>query len=107
VSARHELARDIFIADNSNAKDPAAEWQDAPASVKDYTYAIANGLIAAGYVKADHDEYGMDHKHSDLEFTDEDGEPWTDEDDFRAYADEYGSSMQMVRRSVTAWEPLV
>ena len=53
MSARDELAREIFIADNSNAKDPAAEWLDAPASVKDYAFAIANGLIAAGYVKAE------------------------------------------------------
>jgi antirestriction protein len=66
----------------------------------------ADAILAAGYVKADHAEYGMDHKHSDLEFTDEYGEPWTDEEDFRAYAEEYGDSMQMVRRHVTAWEPL-
>lgn len=70
-------------------------------------FALADAILSAGYVKADHDEYGMDHKRSDLEFTDEDGEPWTDEEDFRAYAEEYGDSMVMVRRSVTAWEPLV
>jgi len=53
VNERDELARDIFMADNSNAKDPATEWRDAPASVKDYAYAIANGLLAAGYRKVE------------------------------------------------------
>ncbi|CAH0232446.1 hypothetical protein SRABI26_02683 [Arthrobacter sp. Bi26] len=68
---------------------------------------IASALMIRGYVKADHAEFGLDHKRSDLEFTDEDGESWTDEEDFRAYAEEYGYSMQMVRRHVTAWELLV
>lgn len=52
MSARDELARDIFVADNSNAKDPAANWQEGPASIRDYAYAIADGLLAAGYRKA-------------------------------------------------------
>ena len=54
MSARDDLARLIFITDNANAKDPAAEWEGAladdaiRAASTDYAYAIADGLLAAG-----------------------------------------------------------
>lgn len=48
-SEREELARDIFIADNSNSPDPAAEWETAPR--RRYAYEIADGLLARGYRK--------------------------------------------------------
>ncbi|MFT4471410.1 hypothetical protein ACMX2H_16020 [Arthrobacter sulfonylureivorans] len=52
MSARDELARAIFMADNSNAPDPAAEWEFAPARHREYAFKIASTLIAAGYVLA-------------------------------------------------------
>ena len=56
MSARDDLARLIFITDNANAKDPAAEWEAAVARLRigkfddltQYAYAIADGLLAAG-----------------------------------------------------------
>jgi len=55
---RNALARLIFMADNSNAPDPEAEWRDAPARQKTYAYNIADALIAFGYVRAPL-EYGL------------------------------------------------
>lgn len=52
MNARDELARDIFVADNSNHPDAAAEWEDPDLTTPiAYAYDIADGLIAAGYVK--------------------------------------------------------
>jgi hypothetical protein len=52
MSARDELARAIFLADNSSA--PAglmeAEWDNNPPT-DSYAHNIADGLIAAGYRK--------------------------------------------------------
>lgn len=45
---RNELAREIFIADNSDSPDPAAEWEIRRAQ---YAYEIADGLLTAGYRK--------------------------------------------------------
>lgn len=54
TTARDELAREIFIADNSaqTREDSLADWT-AYGMAKDSTYAhnIADGLIAAGYRK--------------------------------------------------------
>lgn len=50
MTARDELAREIFITDNHHAKRIVmeAEWAERGRSQK-YAYAIADGLIAAGY----------------------------------------------------------
>ena len=66
----------------------------------------AEALTAAGFLKMDHTEYALDHKLSDLQFTDDDGELWTDEDDVKDYADEYGDTAPLKQRHVTAWEPI-
>lgn len=50
MSARDELAREIFIADNAKHRDQAAaEW--ATGERPEYVYGIADGLLAAGYGK--------------------------------------------------------
>ncbi|GAA3705745.1 hypothetical protein GCM10023081_47020 [Arthrobacter ginkgonis] len=49
---REDLARAIFIADNANAPDAAREWDWADDEKVAYAFAIADGLIAAGYRKA-------------------------------------------------------
>jgi hypothetical protein len=53
MSARDELARAIFLADNSGA--PAglmeAEWDQGMHGPDSYAHNIADGLIAAGYRK--------------------------------------------------------
>lgn len=52
---REELARDIFVADNSSIPSAGDEWDtfcaviDAPLS--HYAYGIADGLITKGYRK--------------------------------------------------------
>jgi hypothetical protein len=52
TTAREELARLLFTTDNSNAKDPAREWEEVPPEWSQYVYNMADALIAAGYVKA-------------------------------------------------------
>jgi len=51
-SDRDELARDIFLADNSNAPPGLmeAEWDNNP-TAESYAHNIADGLLAAGYRK--------------------------------------------------------
>ena len=55
TTQRDDLARDIFIADNSAHPNAGAEW-DAFTDIGgacggDYAYDIADGLLAAGYRK--------------------------------------------------------
>lgn len=52
MSARDELARDIFLADNSNAAPGLMEkeWDDDPTKYS-YAHNIAQGLAAKGYRK--------------------------------------------------------
>lgn len=45
----YELARRVFMIDNSNAPDPAKEWDNAPAAYRDYAFSIAKGLLDAGF----------------------------------------------------------
>lgn len=49
----YDLARRIFMIDNSNAPDARKEWDDAPAAYRDYAFNIAQGLIKAGWEKKD------------------------------------------------------
>ena len=62
MSARDDLARLIFITDNANAKDPAAEWEDAaargPLGGREYAYAIADGLLTAGWTQEPRETLG-------------------------------------------------
>jgi len=53
LSAADDLARLLFITDNSGAKDPYGEWEYARQhpELTSYVYAMADALIAAGYVK--------------------------------------------------------
>lgn len=51
LSARDELAHLLFITDNSGARDVEAEWRAAGGAQLIYIYAMADALIAAGYVK--------------------------------------------------------
>ena len=46
-----EMARDIFMADNSNSSNPSREWHKAPPRHREYAYAIAEKLILMGYAK--------------------------------------------------------
>ena len=109
-SARDELARDIFLADNANGpeeqmlKDWAITKQDRPIAVS-YCYAIADGLIAKGYGKADHVEYAADHKHAGLEFADEDDELYADRAAFERDFEDFHNATLMQRR-VGPWIPL-
>lgn len=50
---RDELAREIFIADNSGQSREASlkDWEAYAPGEYAYTYAIADGLIAAGWTK--------------------------------------------------------
>ena len=50
TTLRERLARDIFLADNSNAPEEQMlkDWDD-PVIRPDYAYVIADGLIAKGY----------------------------------------------------------
>lgn len=48
---RYQLAKDIFMADNSDAPSPEREWDIATTKEHAYAYAIADGLIAAGWTK--------------------------------------------------------
>jgi hypothetical protein len=52
VNARDEIAHLLFITDNSSARDVEAEWRAAGGKQLIYIYAMADALIAAGYVKA-------------------------------------------------------
>lgn len=56
MSERDKLARLVFIADNTGAKDPSGEWDIAPSSYKEYAYRIADEVLAAGYAKGAGDE---------------------------------------------------
>lgn len=51
MSARDELAREIFIADNSGQSREASlkDWEAYLPGEYAYTYGIADGLLAAGY----------------------------------------------------------
>lgn len=54
MNERDELAREIFMADNSASPDPAHEWEMTTRhnpAYSTYAYEIADGLIAAGYRK--------------------------------------------------------
>lgn len=50
MTHREQMARDIFLADNSNLSEESAlkDWND-PVIRPDYAYVIADGLIAKGY----------------------------------------------------------
>lgn len=53
MSEREDLAKLVFIADNSAAADPEIEWailQQNPKYLR-YAYDIADAVLAAGYVK--------------------------------------------------------
>lgn len=52
MNERDEFARAVFIADNANLDTPQAakDW-DENREHHDYAFAIADGLIAAGYRK--------------------------------------------------------
>lgn len=59
MSARDELAQEIFLTDNHKFRDQAAKEWDA-SERPEYVYGIADGLIAAGYRKPRTvTEYGM------------------------------------------------
>lgn len=103
---RDELAKVIYTSHRGNTQVDLLDNRRLQGSQLAWARFAADTLIAAGYRKTDHTEYALDHNRSDLQFTDDDGELWTDEDDFREYAEEYGDSMQMMRRRVTEWEPL-
>lgn len=64
----------------------------------------ADAILAAGYRRIDHTEYALDHKSSDLQFTDDEGDLWTDEDYVKHYASEYGDTAPLMKRHVTEWE---
>lgn len=51
TTQRDELARTVFIIDNRLASNPARVWDEADSDTRYYAYAIADGLIAAGYTK--------------------------------------------------------
>jgi hypothetical protein len=53
MSARDELARAIFLADNSGAPPGLmeAEWDQGMHGPDSYAHNIADGLLAAGYRK--------------------------------------------------------
>ena len=111
--ARDELALELFIGDNGNQPREAsmADWAYFHYEVKflgrvEHYKAMAEHALAAGYRKVDHTEFALDHKLSDLQFTDDDGELWTDEEDVKDYADEYGDTAALVQRHVTEWEPV-
>lgn len=40
----HSLAKEIFMADNSNADNPLKEWNLAGAKHREYAYGIAEGI---------------------------------------------------------------
>ena len=65
---------------------------------------LAHAILAAGYRRIDHTEYALDHKSSDLQFTDDEGDLWTDEDYVKHYASEYGDTAPLMKRHVTEWE---
>lgn len=48
---RYELAKAVFIADNADAPNPEREWDIATTKEHAYAYAIADGLITAGWTK--------------------------------------------------------
>ena len=48
-TSRDLLARAIFIIDNRLASNPARVWDEADSDTRYYAYAIADGLIEAGY----------------------------------------------------------
>ena len=48
---RDELAKLLFVTDNSAAADVEAEWRAAGGQQLAYIYAMADALIAAGYRK--------------------------------------------------------
>jgi len=103
MSARDELALILVNAQRARYSLPP---RTTTAYCSESCWAEADAILAAGYVKADHTEYALDHKRSDLQFTDDAGELWTDEDDVKDYADEYGDTAPLVQRHVTAWEPV-
>jgi len=111
MNARDELALELFIGDNGNQPRESSiqDWIWFKVSGKqqgqvEHYKAMADHALAAGYVKADHTEYALDHKRSDLQFTDDEGELWTDEGDVKDYAAEYGDTAPLMKRHVTAWE---
>lgn len=67
--------------------------------------ALAEAIVGAGYFKADHTEYAADHKHSALEFSDEDGDLFTDRAEFEWTFEEYGN-VTLMQRTVGPWVPL-
>jgi hypothetical protein len=105
TTERDELAKLLFITDNDRMKDPEGEWLAALPEHLTYVYVMADAALADGYVKSDHTEYALDHKRSDLQFVDDEGELWTDKEDVKDYASEYGDTAPLVKRSVTEWVP--
>lgn len=111
MTARDELALELFIGDNGNQPREASisDWEYFHAEGRfqgrvEHYEVMADAILAAGYVLADHTEYALNHKRADLQFTDDDGELWTDEPDVKHYAGEYGDTAPLVKRHVTAWE---
>lgn len=57
---RYQLAKDVFMADNSDAPSPEREWDIATTKELAYAYAIADGLIAAGWEKPTGDHFKLE-----------------------------------------------
>ena len=51
MSERDDLAKLLFVADNSGALDPELEWRTAKPEHQDYAYILADAILAAGYRK--------------------------------------------------------
>lgn len=51
-SAIEQIAKDIFISDNSNSQDPEKEWDNALAADRGYARYIARGLHSLGYTSS-------------------------------------------------------
>ena len=112
TTQRDELARELFIADNSNQSREQSivdwEWFEATDNYRgriQHYKDMAAGMIAAGYSKVDHVEYAAAHKHAGLEFADEDDELFADRAYFKEYFEEYGNATLM-QRTVGPWVPL-
>ncbi|AIY01185.1 hypothetical protein ART_1586 [Arthrobacter sp. PAMC 25486] len=51
-AAIEQIAKDVFISDNSNAADPEKEWDNALAADRGYARYIARGLHSLGYTNS-------------------------------------------------------
>lgn len=103
VSERDELVQIIWDYAVADRVKDGKDLRNVPV-VRQKVEGMADKILAAGYRWIDHTEYGLDHKRADLQFTDDEGELWTDEGDVKDYASEYGDTAPLVKRHVTAWE---